>query len=129
MSEPDFFLSSAGEYRPLTRPRACWIKARLRDPVRDDYMLVEIQPVLVGQSFGLGDQDISRLILSTRFQGFTLYPITEWPSNVYVTRILDEDVLRTFSFTKEQIELISWAALFQTLVDAEAYVRKLDHHA
>jgi hypothetical protein len=92
-------------------------------------MLVEIQPVLVGQSFGLGDQDISRLILSTRFQGFTLYPITEWPSNVYVTRILDEDVLRTFSFTKEQIELISWAALFQTLVDAEAYVRKLDNHA
>lgn len=100
--------------------------ARLRDPVRDDYMLVEIEPALIGQPFGLGDRDISRLILSTRHQGYTLFPITEWPSHVYVTRILDEAILQTSSFTKEQIELIAWARIYRTLKEAEADFRKLD---
>lgn len=121
MINPDFFLSAAGEYRPLERPRACRAKARLRDLVRDDYMLVEIEPTLLGQTFGLGDRDISRLILSTRYQGSTLFPITEWPSHVYVTRILDETVLQTLSFTKSQVELIAWAVMFRTLEEAKAH--------
>jgi hypothetical protein len=128
MVSPDFFLSSAGEYRPLSQPRACWTKARLRDPVRDDYMLVEIEPVLLGQPFGLGGKDISRLILSTRHQGYTLYPVTEWPSHVYVARILDETVLQTLSFTKVQVELIAWALIFRTVEEAEAHAKKLDSH-
>jgi hypothetical protein len=99
--------------------------ARLRDPVRDDYMLVEIEPVLIGQRFGLGNRDISRLILSTRVQGYTLFPITKWPSPVYVARILDETILQTFSFVKEQVELIAWATLYRTLEEAEADFRKV----
>jgi hypothetical protein len=98
--------------------------ARLRDRVRDDYMLIEIEPVLIGQPFGLGDRDISRLILSTRVQGHSLFPITEWPSSVYVARILDEAILQTFSFTKEQVELIAWASIYRTLEEAEANFRK-----
>lgn len=66
---PDFLLSSADEYKLLSEPRACWTKCRLRDPVRDDYMLIEIDPVLTGQPFGFGDQNISRLVLSTRHEG------------------------------------------------------------
>ena len=92
-------------------------------------MLIEIKPVLVGQLFDLGDQDISRVILSARFQGYTLYPISEWPFHVYVSRILDEAVLQTFSFTKEQIELIAWAMIFRTFEEAEAHARKLDPDA
>jgi hypothetical protein len=124
MAPPDFFLSSAGNYNPLSEPRTCWVTARLRDPVRDDYMLVEIQPVLVGQIFGLGDRDISRLILSTRYKGSTLFPITEWPSHVYVTRILDEATLKTLFFTKDQVELIAWAMIFSTLKEAAGHFRK-----
>ncbi len=124
---PNFFLSSAGEYKLLSEPRACWTKARLCDPVRDDYMIVEIDPVLIGQPFGLGDQDISRLILSTRHQGCTLYPATEWPSHVYVSRILDEAVLQTLSFTKNQVELIAWAMIFPTLEAAASHVRKMEN--
>ena len=129
MATPDFFLSAAGEYKPLSQPRACWTKARLRDPVRDDYMLIEIDPVLIGQPFGLGDKDVSRLILSSRHQGYTLYPVTEWPSHVYVTRILDEAVLQTLSFSKGQVELIAWAMIFRTMEEAEAHARKLNSHA
>ena len=103
MAAPDFFLSSAGEYRLLSQPRACWTKARLRDPVRNDYMLAEIESALLGQPFGLGDRDISQLILSTRYEGCTLDPIRKWPSPVHVARIFDDPILRTLSSLRSRL--------------------------
>jgi len=63
-------------------------------------MLIEIEPALIGQSFGLGATDIRELIISTRHAGQTLYPISEWPSFVYVARILNDAVLRTLGFSR-----------------------------
>jgi hypothetical protein len=77
---PAFFLSTAGEYEPLVAPRACWAKARLRDAVRDNHMLITIEPALKGQGFGLGAADVTQLIVSARRWGQTLYAISEWPS-------------------------------------------------
>lgn len=37
---PNFYLTTAGEYKLLSKPRACWFVRRLRDINRDDYMLV-----------------------------------------------------------------------------------------
>lgn len=116
---PNFYLSAAGEFEPLREPRACWSICRLHDSIRDDYMLVEITPPLIGQIFGLGDKDISLLILSTRHKGFTLFPITEWPCSVYVTRILDDRILETKSFNVEQVQLIAWAILYHTYEEAK----------
>jgi hypothetical protein len=118
MNKPNFFLTAVGEFKALENPRACYEKARLRDSIRDDYMLVEIEPLLIGQPFGLGNQDIEYLILSTKHSGFTLYPPTEWPSHVYVTRILDDSILKTLSFTKDQVELLTWGMIFPTLEEA-----------
>jgi len=115
---PDFFLTTAGEYEALTAPRACWEKARLRDVARDDHMLIHIEPVLDGQRFGLGSTDVSQLIISARHQGRTLYPVSEWPSYVYVTRILDEAVVTTRTIRGDQVQLIAWGMLFRTLNEA-----------
>src|SRR5690349_5287861 len=104
-NEPDFFLTTAGELRELlVEPRACWNRGRLRDGFRDDYMLVEISPVLIGQGFGLGSVDITQLIISTRFQGTTLYPVSEWPSHVYVYRILDDTILGSLTLTGSSLK-------------------------
>ncbi len=94
----DFFLSAAGESEGLASPRACWEKARLKDQVRDDHMLVEIEPPLIGQGYGLGGQDITSLILSARHEGFPLFPVKEWPCHVYIARILDDTVSKTLNF-------------------------------
>ena len=126
---PDFFLSCVGEYRPLSEPRACWAKTRLRDLVRDDYMLIDIDPALIGQSFGLGDKNIPNLLISTRFEGFTLYPINRWPVPVYVFRILDDAILATLLVEKDQVELIAWGTIFRTLEAAIANVHKVDNNA
>jgi hypothetical protein len=117
---PDFYISTAGEYAPLADPRACWEKARLRDNVRDDHMLIDVEPALDGQRFGLGPSDITQLIVSARRGGQTLYPISEWPFFVYVARILDEATIDSREFTREQVDLIAWGTLFRTREEALA---------
>jgi hypothetical protein len=121
---PEFFLSTAGEYEPLAAPRACWQNARLRDDVRDDHMLVDIEPALDGQRFGLGATDIRQLIISARHGGQTLYPISEWPFSVYVARIVDKAVLESHVFTREQVELIAWGTLFPTREEASDHAKR-----
>jgi hypothetical protein len=122
---PDFFLSSAGESELLSEPRACWSRARLRDQVRDDYMLIQIEPPLIGQQFGLGDKDISQLIISARLQGDTLFPVSHWPFPVYVARVLNEKVVRTLSFVAGEVELIGWALIFRTHQEAANHVETM----
>jgi len=122
--EPDFYLSAAGENEELASPRACWVKDRLKDQVRDDHMLVEIEPPLTGQRYGLGGNDISSLILSARYQGTSLFPISEWPCHVYVSRILDEAVTEMLSITPGQVEIIAWGMIFRTLDEANAHAKK-----
>jgi hypothetical protein len=121
--EADLFLTTAGENEKLAVPRACWVKGRLKDHVRDDYMLIRIDPPLVGQGFGFGDRDIFDLIISTRFEGASLFPITEWPSHVYVSRILDEEIVTTLVLRKDQVELVAWGMLFKTLDEANAQAK------
>ena len=121
---PNFFMSTAGEYEPLAPPRACWERARLRDVVRDDHMLIDIEPALDGQRFGLGSTDITQLIISARHRGQTLYPVSEWPSFVYVARVLDNAVLESRAFTREQVDLVAWGTLFRTREEASELAKR-----
>jgi|SRR5450755_1030801 len=123
--KPDFFLSAVGEMRgDLAVPRACWNKDRLRDEVRNDYMLVEVEPPVIGQRYGLGNQDIPELIISTRHHGFSLFPVTEWPSRVYVARILDPSIIQSLVFTRGQVEVIGWGMIFRTEDEAKTEVER-----
>jgi hypothetical protein len=104
----------------MGEPRACWRKARLRDMGRDDWMLVAIEPPVIGQPYGLGREDIYQLLLATRHQGQTLFPVSEWPAHVYVVRILDKSVLDQEEFGASQTEIIEWGVLHRTYEDAIA---------
>jgi hypothetical protein len=121
---PDFFMSTAGEYEALTAPRACWEKTRLRDALRDDHMLIRIEPVLDGQRFGLGATNVTQLVISARHRGQTLYPISEWPSFVYVARILDDAVVESRRIIGGQVELIAWGMLFRARKEALNYAKR-----
>jgi hypothetical protein len=114
-----FFLTTAREYRPLTTPRQCWEELRMVDSVRNDYMLVRIEPSFRDERSV--PKEIDRLILSTRLKQYSLYPITEWPCRVYVIRIVDESILQTAQFTREQVEIIAWGTVFQTRKQAQNY--------
>ena len=121
--KPDFFLSAAGENQGLTAPRACWVKARLSDALRNDHMFIDINPPLIGQRFGLGAQDITHLILSPKYEGVSLFPVEEWPCHVYVSRIVDDTITTTLTFTRSQIEVVAWGMIFCTVDEAVVYAR------
>jgi hypothetical protein len=92
-------------------------------------MLLDIEPPLDGQRFGLGSADITQLIISTRHCGQTLYAISEWPFFVYVSRVVDNALLESRSFTREQIELVAWGTLFRTYGEALDHAAKFRHDA
>jgi len=125
-TKPIFYLTTAGEYKLLSKPRSCRFARRLRDVNRDDYMLVEIDPPLIGQSFGLGGNDIGELILSTRHCGYTLFPVEEWPTHVYVARLIVQQALVAESITREQVQLIAWGMIFKDLEEANARAAELE---
>lgn len=116
-SKPSFYLVS-GERSDPQVPTACWPVERLRDSLRNDYMLVSIRPAIVGQKYGLGSIDIDQLILSTRLVGTTLFPIQEWPCHVYVTRIKNESIVTTSWLGPDDVQMIGWGTLHLTEEDA-----------
>lgn len=123
---PDFYMSTAGEYGPLAAPRSCWQLGRLRDDVHDEYMLIKIEPPLNGQLFDLGATDIAQLIISPRHRGQTLYPVSEWPLFVYVARVKDQAVFKSYSFKPYQVELVAWGVLFRTSGEAFRHARRFE---
>ena len=125
--EPDFFLSAAAEVRgDLAVPRACWTKDRLRDNLRNELLLVEVEPPIIGQEYGLGGKDIAEVVLSSRYQGSSLFPVSEWPCDVYVSRILHDAGVDTSLLTKDQLELVVWGRIYRTLAEANAEAKKFE---
>lgn len=125
MENQPFYLTTAGESYDLADPRCCHAIDRLKDQKRDDYMLVEVNPPVSGQHYGLKGKDIDLLLLSTTTNGKTLFPITEWPAFVYVARILDESILLDQRFKEGQVELIARGFLYPTEEEAKAILRKV----
>jgi hypothetical protein len=93
------------------------------DSVRDDYLLISIEPPY-RHPHGIGYRDMYKLIVATRFKGFSLYPLISWPAHVFVYRIVDENIEERTEFSPGQVELVTWAMLFRTFLDAEDHYNK-----
>lgn len=117
MDKPDFFLASSEGYR-LKEPRSCKCLKRLRSDNRDDLLLVKVEPPLIGQHYGLGNQDINVLLIATRHKGESLFPIKEWPVFVHVARLLIDHPEERERIRDDEFELIAWAELYPTEIDA-----------
>ena len=113
MSTPDFYLASSEGYN-MEEPRRCWRVRRVATPGRDDFLLVKIDPPLIGQNYGLGDRDVDLVLIATRHVGSSLFPINEWPIFVHVARPLIENPELHDRLRDDQFQLIAWAALYQT---------------
>jgi hypothetical protein len=118
VSIPDFYLASSEGYAMET-PRACRAIKRLKGEGRDDYLLIQIDPPLIGQPFGLGERCIDQVIVAPRHEGESLFPIQHWPVFVHVARLLvpftGQDSIRS-----HELESIAWAELYNTLEKAQA---------
>lgn len=123
--KPSFFLSTASESEGLSTPRACWALARLRSEERDDHMLVRIDPPVPGPCYGLGIDDVARLVLTGRYQDLSLFPPSRWPLPVMIAHVLDPAIGATRLFTKDQVRTFALGTIFPTIEQANAYVERL----
>ena len=86
----NFFLAST-ELRDPYKPRMCRMIKRLRSEIRDDLALVEIESPLPADVYGTS-QELRQVILGARHQGYSLFPVTEWPLPVYICTLKDKIV-------------------------------------
>lgn len=117
ISTPDFYLFSSESYDLSDTSRSCYKNKRLYGDHIDGYILCDIEPVIIGQSFGLGSKDINQIIIASRFEGMSLFPVTEWPTYIYVTRPLIQDIEYKNNIVKTDYELIAWAEIYKKKLD------------
>jgi hypothetical protein len=119
-----FHLTTAGEYELLSFPRECHVLRRLVDVHQNPYFLVRITPALIGQSFGLGGDDIHELLVGSRHRGYSIASI-EVSVEVYVARITNQAIRDAARFGNDDVELIAWGVVFARQQDAMAWASKM----
>ena len=128
---PDFFLGSGegGEFTWL--PRACWRLQRLKYGMRDDCLLVRIDPPLESEKllpyFPTVPMHLNHLVLATRLQGGTLFPLKEWPEYVYVAVLPLKCPITLTEIPEAENILFAWGELYpslQSALDSTAWLRE-----
>lgn len=123
-TQPDFFLTAAGEHKPLEDPRACWVKHRLRDAQHISHFVIAAQ--LPSHSADTPTHGSTLLIVSPRQKGDALSPIRSWPAHVYVSHMVKDSLLHGEPFDTSCLDVIAWARIYPTLEDAR---QDADRHA
>jgi hypothetical protein len=75
-------------------------------------LIVRIEPVVVGQDFGLGSEDIDLLILTNRFEGDDIHNIRSLPLFVHIARPLTTDLENFSHLMSSEIEVVAWGELY-----------------
>jgi hypothetical protein len=117
MNIPNFYLATSEGY-DLGEPRKVYILKKLRVNHREDCLLVNIKPSIIGQKYGLGRKDISYVVLASHYEGDTLLNINKYPMDVYVARPLNDTIFNSDVLRDDDIELIAWAEIYRTEEDA-----------
>ena len=109
---PDFWMVTSDGYL-LDEARACYKERQLTGGHSNGYMLCEIDPPFIGQRYGLGGRDINRIVLASRHQGSTLFPIEEWPAYVHVARLTVDLAEGEFSLSRDDCRSMIWGEVYK----------------
>ena len=116
----DFVLASSEGYE-LEDPRTCVSKQWFDGDHRDGYLLVSVNPPIIGQKFGLGGQDIYEVVLAARHRGCSLNPVAEWPTAVHVALPSTDFRAKSNRVRKGDLHLIGWGEIYKTLDDVPSW--------
>jgi len=118
-ARPDFYLASSEGYG-MQNPRRAFRLKRIGGDHRDDYLLIRIDPPLIGQTYGLGGEDVYEVIVATRSLSESLFPIERWPAFVHVALPLVKDPSSREVIHDTELREIAWAELYRNEEDASA---------
>src|ERR1700736_4651192 len=85
VKDPDFYLAST-DYYNVGMPRRVWCLKRMSGPGRDDLLLARIDPPIIDQKPGSDAQHIDFVLLATRHEDASRFPVTKWPVFVHARR-------------------------------------------
>ena len=106
-----FYIVST-ELREPYEPRSCRIVKRLRSEIRDDLALVEIDPPLPRHIYDTRE-DVQWVILAARYQGTTLFPVSEWPLAVYICRWKGDEKPESDTLLSTDLSIVDWGEIRQ----------------
>jgi hypothetical protein len=106
------FLLLSTELRDPYEPRSCRVERRIRSELRDDMALVSIGIPLPRHIYGT-EEDLDWVILATRHQGYTLFPISEWPSYVYICQLKGNQKPVTDTIASDDLVILDWGEIRQ----------------
>ena len=106
-----FILECESRETDLAAPRRCRLLGRLVDVEKGDYWLAEVMPPFIGQHFGLGAEEIGRVILAPKFHGQALLDAEKGSTSVYVCRPRDPCVVASLELTSDQVDVMLWGEL------------------
>ena len=101
--------------------RAVYGIRRVATHNRDDCLLAWVTPAISAALPTLTFSDLQLVVLASRHGGETLFPVTVWPTDVYVDRLLGpvpEDGVLTF----DAMQQIGWATIYPTRDAAQNWV-------
>ena len=113
--EADFVMTSSEGYG-LKEPRDCVVLHWFDGDRSSRYVLVSIDPPLIGQTYGLGGRDVFEVVLASRHV-CSLYPMTKWPAYVHVSVPLCDVRSKSGRLGKDDLQLIGWGEIYRKLAD------------
>jgi hypothetical protein len=122
----NIFLTSTEHTGEWARVRCCSIVGKLADDEGRDYLWMRVDPPVIYQPYGLGDRDLSDLLLLPHFEGASLFPISQYPMPVYIFRALDQGVFQGLPLSAKKLELAAWGELYDSRRKAEAVAKQND---
>jgi hypothetical protein len=116
---PDFFLGSSEHRDDWARARACWVTMQLPELDGRASVLVEVEPPVIGQPFGLGAIDIVNLVLAARSRAARFDQPIRFPMPVLIYRLLDVDATGRKNIQLSDMRLSAWGEIYPTMENAE----------
>jgi len=102
----------------LAAPRACHLLRQVSVADRDDCWLADVNPPFPGKTFDFGIDDVSRVIIASKWQGASLFDNRGDPIPVYVVRVLGQRDVSS-RLESDQVALMLWGFLSTRSMDVE----------
>lgn len=117
------FLASREHRGDWSQLRRALLRGKINDTEGRSYLWVQVDPPVIGQPYGLGQEDISDLLLRTHFEGDSLFPISKFPTPVFIYRSVDNSMSTEKTLSAETLELAAWGEIYETREQAEEALR------
>ena len=119
--QPNFYLSSAEHRGKWQEVRACRIVNTVCDEASRLYFLVELDPAISGQQYGLGDKMISLWLITERLKFDKITPQISKPIPVLVYSFKDKETINKNLLALKSNDLIleSWCEIYPNYKSAK----------